>query len=61
MKSEYHIITKEDSRQLAKRLAREGEFLEPMAELIVNSRIAVEELLDSLGCMTLETVLLISA
>ncbi len=61
MKSEYHIITKENSLQYAKRLAMEGEFLEPMVELIENSRIAVEDLLDRLGCMTLETVLLISA
>jgi hypothetical protein len=61
VKSEYHIISKTDARQLAKRLASDGELIEPMVDLIENSRIAVEEMFDYLGRITLETVLLISA
>ena len=61
MKSEYHIIGKGDSHALAKHLAREAGLIEPMVDLIEKSRMAVDELFDYLGRMTLETVLLISA
>jgi len=33
VKSEYHIIGKTDSRQLTKRLAKEGELIEPMKDI----------------------------
>ena len=61
MKSEYDIISKEDSRELAKRLSKEACLIEPMFELPEKSRITVDEMFDHLGRMTLETVLLISA
>ncbi len=61
MKSEYHIISKGDSRELAKRLSKESGFIEPLVDLLEKSRIAVDEMFDYLGRMTLETVLLISA
>ena len=61
MKSEYDIISKEDSRELAKRLSKEAGLIETMFELLEKSRIAVDEMFDHLGRMTLETVLLISA
>ncbi len=60
MKSEYLIITKEDSLQLGKILIKDGEFLKPLDELIASSRKAAEELLDRLARMILETALLIS-
>ncbi len=61
VKSDYHIINKEDSRELAKRLSKEAGLIEPMVALLEKSRIAVDEMFDYLGRMTLETVLLISA
>ena len=57
MKTEYHIIGKTDPHELAKRLARKGKLIEPMIELIGNSRIAVMDLFDCLGRMILEMVL----
>ena len=49
MKRSYRIVTHKNSRGLADYLARNGQFLLPMVELIESSRMAIEELIDILG------------
>lgn len=61
MNKAYHILEKNNSNELAKLLAENGQMLMPMVELIEQSQIAVDELLENLGRATLEAVLLISA
>ena len=61
MRKEYQIAGQNDSRELAKFLAANGQVIMPMVELIEQSQIAVDELLEVLGRSTLEAVLLISA
>jgi putative transposase len=61
MKKEYRIISKKDSRQMAEFLARNGQTILPMLDLLQSSQIAVDELIEQLGRATLEAVLLISA
>jgi len=58
---EYHILKKKNSSELAKLLAENEQMLMPMVDLIEQSQIAVDELLEELGRATLEAVLLISA
>jgi len=57
----YHILSKKNSSELAKLVAQNGQMLMPMVELIEQSQIAVDDLLEDLGRATLEAVLLISA
>ena len=57
----YQISEKKNSRELAKFLAANGQTILPMVELIEQSQIAVDELLEVLGRSTLEAVLRISA
>jgi len=57
----YQIASKKDSRQLRQFLARHGQALVPMVELIEQGRLAVEELVGQLGRAALEAVLLVSA
>jgi transposase-like protein len=61
MGKEYQISGKKDSRDLVKFLAANGQALLPMVDLIEQSRMAVDELLEVLGRSTLEAVLRISA
>ena len=61
MKEDYQIISKKDSKDLAKFLAKEGQFLLPMLELIENSQAAVDEVIDVIGRSTIEAILLLSA
>jgi hypothetical protein len=61
VKREYQIASKEDSGKLAEFLAEQREVLLPMVELIEQGRMAVEELVGSLGRAALEAVLLVSA
>jgi transposase-like protein len=61
MKSAYRICTRKESRELAGFLAKEGQRLLPMLDLIVESRVAVDELVDVMGRATLEAILLMSA
>jgi transposase-like protein len=61
MKSAYQICTRKESRELAEFLAREGQRLVPMLDLITESRAAVDELVDVMGRATLEAILLMSA
>jgi len=59
--TDYHIISKKDSSELAKLLAENGQVLLPVVELIEESRMAVDELIETLGRATVEAVLRISA
>jgi len=61
MGKEYQISGKNDSRELARFLAANGQVILPMVSLIEQSRMAVDELLEVLGRSTLEAVLQISA
>src|SRR5260370_10098650 len=62
MKRDYQIVDrKDDTRQLAKFIAANGQVLMPMVELIENAQISVHQLMTKLGRATLEAVLEISA
>ena len=45
-KPEYQIISRKDSKELAKFLAKEGQFLLPMLELIEQAQTAVDDVID---------------
>jgi putative transposase len=57
----YHIVGKEEARELAKFLAKKGQALLPRVELIEQSKRAVDELIDVLGRTQIEAVLRLSA
>lgn len=57
----YHIVEKSDSRGLAEFLVKNGQGLLPMVELMEQSQVAVDELIDVLGRATVEAVLKLSA
>jgi transposase-like protein len=57
----YTIINREDKRELAGFLAREGQLLLPMVGLIEQAELAIDELVDVLGKATIEAVLQLSA
>lgn len=64
MKRNYHSITKigqTNEGKLAEFLSRNGQALLPMVDLIEQSRLAVDELIDVAGRATIETVLELSA
>ena len=62
MKSDYQIVDQKDNtRQLAKFLAENGQVLMPMVELIETAQLSVHQLMTTLGRATLEAVLQISA
>ena len=61
MKKDYQISGKNGSRELARFLAANGQAIVAMVDLIEQSRMAVDELLEVLGRSTLEAVLAISA
>ena len=61
MKASYQIVSPKDSRQLSEFLAKEGQFLLPMLELITQAEMAVDELIDVAGRATIEAVLTLSA
>ena len=61
MSREYQITGRKGNAALRQFLAREGEVLLPMVELIEEGRLAVEELVGRLGRAALEAVLLVSA
>jgi hypothetical protein len=60
-KSEYQIINRKDSKELAKFLAKEGQFLLPMLDLIEQAQTAVDEVIDVVGRSAIEAILLLSA
>ncbi len=61
MKKSYRIAKKSDTREIAEYLARHGEHLLPMVDLIETSKMAVGEMIDRLGRANLEAVLHFSA
>jgi hypothetical protein len=56
----YHIVSKKDTQGLGQFLARNGQVLLPMVELIEQSKLAVDELIDVLGRAQIEAVLRLS-
>lgn len=64
MGRKYHSITKigpANARKLAEFFSRNGQALLPMVDLIEQSRLAVDELIDVAGRATIEAVLQLSA
>lgn len=64
MKKSYHTITTKgpsNARKLAEFFSRNGQGLLPMVDLVEQSRLAVDELIDVAGRATIETVLQLSA
>jgi len=57
----YQVCDAKDSRKLAEFLAKEGQLLLPMLDLITRTEAAVDEVIDVVGRATLEAVLLMSA
>ncbi len=60
-KSKAKIISPADAKKLTEHLAANGQLLLPMVDLIEQSRLAVDELIDVLGRATVEAVLQLSA
>src|SRR3954471_20795579 len=50
-----------DQKRLAQVLARDGQLLLPMLDLIENAQLAIDDLIDVMGRATIEAVLLMSA
>lgn len=61
MEKPYHIVSKDNTQELAKFLVKNGQALLPMVELIEQSKMAVDELIDVLGRAQIEAVLRLSA
>jgi len=64
LKRSYHAVTTKgqtNARKLAEFFSRNGQGLLPMVDLIEQSRLAVDELIDVAGRATIEAVLQLSA
>jgi len=61
MKKAYTILSKKDSQELTRFLAREGQFLLPMLDLIEQAEAAVDEVVEVVGRSAIEAILLLSA
>ena len=64
MKKPYHIVSREAKIASAavEEFARaNGQILLPLVELITQARMAVDEVIDSIGRQTIETILSLSA
>ena len=64
MKRSYHTITTKEptnTRRLAEFFSRQGQGLLPMVDLIEQSRLAVDELIDVAGRAMIDAVLQLSA
>ena len=61
MKTSYQVVSSKDSRQLSEFLAREGQLLLPILDLVTRAEIAVDEVIDVVGRATIEAVLTLSA
>jgi transposase-like protein len=64
VKRNYHTLDnqgKANERRLAEFLTRNGQTLLPMVDLIAQSRMAIDDLVDSVGRATIEAVLRLSA
>ena len=60
MGTAYQTCDAKDSRKLAEFLAREGQVLLPMLDLVTRAEVAVDEVIEVVGRATLEAVLLMS-
>lgn len=61
MEKPYHIVRKDRSEEWGKYLAKNGQALLPLVELIEQAQVAVDELMDVMGRATVEAVLRLSA
>ena len=61
MEKSYHLVCKESSEGLGRYLARNGLVRLPMVELIEQSKMALDELIDVLGRAQIEAGLRLSA
>jgi transposase-like protein len=61
MNRSYQVVTSKDSRELSEFLAKEGQILLPMLDLITQTEMAVDELIDVAGRAAIEAVLQLSA
>ena len=64
MKRNYHTVDNQgrvNERKLAEFLTKNGQHVLPMVELITQSRMAIDDLVDVVGRATIETVLQLSA
>jgi hypothetical protein len=64
VKKPYHIVSREEKRAAAaiEQFAKSnGPLLLPLVELIIQARVAVDEVIGSIGCKTIETILMLSA
>lgn len=60
-KRDYHIVDKADSKKLTEFLCKEGQLLLPLVELITDTEMALDELIDITGRAAIEAVLTLSA
>ena len=61
MEERYHIVEKKDTQRWAELLVKNGQALLPMVELMEQSKLALDELVDRAGRATIEAVLRLSA
>lgn len=61
MSTDYQVCNAKDSRALAEFLAKEGQLLLPMLDLIGRAETAVDEVIDVAGRAVLEAILVMSA
>ena len=67
MPKPYHVVSNQDSHStldpsaLAAFLAKDGQLLLPVLDLIENAQCAIDDLIDVMGRATIEAVLLMSA
>lgn len=61
MSKAYQIAEKNDSRRIAEFMAANAQTVLPMVDLIEESMIAIDDLVETLGRATIEAVLLVSA
>jgi putative transposase len=61
MNGSYQVVGRKDSRELSEFLAKEGQILLPMLDLITQAEMAVDEVIDVAGRATIEAILKLSA
>lgn len=61
MNTDYQIVDRTDKAELAKFLAKEGQFLLPLLDNILTAEAAVDEVIDVVGRSAIEAILLLSA
>ena len=61
MKRGYQVLTQKETRAMGEWLAKNGQLLLPMMELIEASQVAVDEVIDVVGRASIEAILHLSA